>query len=294
MRRLAVFSTEESARARILGACPPRNKSSRDSSREPVGDTIAACSPRSPERTGTGSEQRPLAGQFTWKGRLLRRILARRGATVVHLISPEARRDLEIIRATQAAAPLLIEDAAGFELLAHVRAARRLGGAMAEAGVFAGGSARLICEAKGALPLHLFDVFETLQPSPGDREGGPRTTRAFELRDRFGSWHTPRAAVERLLGAYPEVHFHPGIFPDTTAGLEDQRFSFVHLDLDLEPSTRDALAFFYPRLLPGGFIIGDDYNLDGVRAAFESFFASRPDPQIVLPWSQVVVVKLRD
>lgn len=224
---------------------------------------------------------------YGWKGRLLRALLARRGAAVVHMADAQARADMAMVRETREMAPLLVQDAAAFQLLACVRAARRLGGAMAEAGVFGGGTARLICEAKGDAPLRLFDVFETLQapPAGGDAPG------ADALRRHFHAAHGTRAAVERLLAPYPNVHLHPGVFPDSAMGLEDERFSFVHVDLDLEAGTRDALAFFHPRLLPGGLLVGDDYNDPHVRRVFGEFFAGRADTVIGLPWGQVVVVK---
>lgn len=208
---------------------------------------------------------------------------------MVHLLSPEARRDLAIVRETRARTELLVEDAAAFEILAYVRAARRLGGAMAELGVFAGGTARLICEAKGDVPLHLFDVFETLQ---APAEAGAGNDRAEAVRARFGAWHTPRAAVERLLAPYSGVQVHAGTFPDTARGLEQERFGFVHLDADIETSTRDGLQFFYPRLLPGGVIIGDDYDLPAVRRAFDDFFSPLPGLVIALPWGQAVAIKV--
>jgi hypothetical protein len=224
---------------------------------------------------------------FGLKGRLLRALLAKRNAAVVYMADAEARRDLALLRETRELAPLLVQEAAAFQILACVRAARRLGGSMAEAGVFGGGTARLICEAKGDAPLRLFDVFETLQaPAAADD-----TRRAAELRGHFGAVHSTRGAVERLLAAYPGVHLHPGVFPDSARGLEDERFSFVHVDLDLEPSTRDALEFFHPRLLPGGILVGDDYNDPGVRRVFGEYFQGRPDTVIGLPWGQVVVVK---
>jgi O-methyltransferase len=226
---------------------------------------------------------------FTLKGRILRWLLARRGATLVHMVRPLARRDLEIVRATRACVSLLVDDAAALEILAHARACSRLGGSLAEVGVFAGGTARLICEVKGDAPLHLFDVFESLQtpPLPGD------TARATELRRYFAGWHASRAKVELLLAPYPGVHVHAGVFPDSARGFDEQRFSFVHLDLDLESSTRDALEFFFPRLLPGGMILGDDYADAPVRRAFDEYFAGRPDTVVALPWGngQALAIK---
>jgi hypothetical protein len=37
---------------------------------------------------------------------------------------------------------------------------------------------------------------------------------------------------------------------------------------------------------------GDDYNLPGVRRAFEEFFSTRADPLIALPWGQAIVVRI--
>jgi hypothetical protein len=107
----------------------------------------------------------------------------------------------------------------------------------------------------------------------------------------FGDIHVPRAEVEQNLRQFAGVHIHPGLFPDSTRGLEELQFSFVHLDFDFETSTRDALEYFYPRLCRGGIIIGDDYNLPAVRRAFEDFFSARPDLLIALPWGQAIVVR---
>jgi hypothetical protein len=111
------------------------------------------------------------------------------------------------------------------------------------------------------------------------------------IKAHFGAIHGTRRQVGELLAAYPAVHLHPGVFPASAAGLDRERFSFVHLDLDLARSTRDALEFFHPRMVPGGILLGDDYNLAEVRESFEDYFAGRGDALVALPWSQVMVVK---
>lgn len=199
-------------------------------------------------------------------------------------LDPQGRQDLTLIRETRELAPLLLPDAAALTLLAWARAAAQLGVAFAEAGVFKGGSARLLCEVKGAAPLHLFDAFETLQR--GSLDGGERA-----VRDHFGAIHSSLEAVRALLAPYEGVGFHPGWFPASADAARDERFAFVHLDLDLAQGTRDALEFFYPRMVPGGIIVGDDHNLPEVREAFGAFFSGRPDTMTALPWGQVVVVK---
>jgi hypothetical protein len=203
------------------------------------------------------------------------------------MVGADAARDLKVVAETRARTPLLMQDAAALQILACVRACRRLEGAMAEAGVFAGGSARLICEAKGDRPLHLFDVFETLQSSAAVAQPG---SVAREVHEHFGHVHAPRSTVERVLAGYPEVHIHVGVLPESAGVVAAESFSFVHHDVDLARSTLALLEFFRPRLLPGGIIVGDDYHTAAVRGAFTDFFRGRPDTVIELPWSQVVVV----
>jgi O-methyltransferase len=214
-------------------------------------------------------------------GRLLRAIVRRRGAIVTPL-TRGWQRELRLIAETRKRTDLLLTDAAAVHLLACARAASALPGAFAEAGVFKGGSARLICEEKGDAPLHLFDVFELLQAAgvPG----------AEQVRNHFGSVHGKLAEAQRLLAPYPKVHFHPGLFPGTTRDLGNLRFSFVHLDLDLAEPTRAALDYFSPRMLPGGIMIADDYADEALRECFASWFASKLDTLIEMPWAQLMVV----
>jgi len=83
------------------------------------------------------------------------------------------------------------------------------------------------------------------------------------------------------------------LFPDSAAGLGHLRFSLVHLDVDLYESTRRSLEFLYPRLSPGGILLSHDYSSEpGVRMAFDSFFAEKPETIIELPTSQCIVVRL--
>jgi len=90
-------------------------------------------------------------------------LLARRGIAAVNMAGSDAMEDLELVRRVRNCTPLLLGDVPALQLLACVRATSNVPGVLAEAGVFAGGSARLFCEVKGERALHLFDVFETLQ-----------------------------------------------------------------------------------------------------------------------------------
>ncbi len=86
--------------------------------------------------------------------------------------------------------------------------AQALSGAYAEAGVYDGGSARILCEAKGAEHLHLFDTFA----------GMPETDTTADPHFVAGQFaDTNRQKVADYLAAFPNVHLHQGFFPASTA-----------------------------------------------------------------------------
>lgn len=158
---------------------------------------------------------------------------------------------------------------------------RQLTGDMAEVGVYKGGSAKLICEAKGRAPLHLFDTFDGL-PKPDEKDA-----RFF----RQGMVTGRLEAVQDYLKPYENVFFYPGLFPGTSEPIRDRMFSFVHLDVDLYQGTFSGLEFFYPRMNTGGIILSHDYQYPGVRKAFLEFFQGQPEQVIELGNSQCMVVK---
>ena len=229
--------------------------------------------------------------QPSLRSRLLRTWLAHRGKAAVNMTGPDATADLGLVGRVRDNTPLLLGDVPALQLIACVRATSNVPGALAEAGVFAGGSAQLICEAKGDRTLHLFDVFETLQTEPA--VGVHETTEAVAIRSHFQRLHAKEEDVRRALAGYPHVHFHTGVFPETTTSITDTCFSFVHLDLDLEGATLAALEFFYPRLAPGALLVADDFNSAPVQAAFHAYFSSRTPTIIELPWSQGIVISDR-
>jgi len=185
------------------------------------------------------------------------------------------------LKACRAKADSLLSGDEAFMVHELAAAQSQAGGAFAEFGVYRGCSARLIAEVKGDAPLHLFDTFAGL-PDPDTREG-----RVFAS----GQFHGSLPGVQKLLAPYQGVHFHEGLFPGTTLGLENLRFSFVHLDVDLKDATLAGLEFFYPRMMPGGVILTHDYSIiSGVAEAFDIFFASRPERVIELPTTQAMVI----
>ena len=88
------------------------------------------------------------------------------------------------------------------------------------------------------------------------------------------------------MGPSPNVILRPGDVAQTLAGLDDERFAFVLLDLDLYEPTITSLAFFYPRVSPGGYLVMHDYNNPesgwACKRAFDTFLAERQEPLVEL------------
>ena len=65
----------------------------------------------------------------------------------------------------------------------------------------------------------------------------------------------------------------------------DLKFALVHIDCDLYTPIVNALNYFYPRLMPGGYLIIHDYfslAWDGAEKAVDEFFADKFEPVIPL------------
>ena len=148
-------------------------------------------------------------------------------------------------------------------------------GHVAEVGVYRGEMSRFLHKLAPQRKLFLFDTFEGFPPE--DLE----TARDERFQD------TDVNTVEKTLGDLKNVVIRKGYFPDTTAGLENDIFALVVIDLDLYKPTLAALEFFYPRLAPGGYGFLHDYNCAesnwAVSRAATKFFREKPEKLVELP-----------
>ncbi len=212
---------------------------------------------------------------------LVRRQLLRVGLDLVPIM--DRKSDTDLIRRVLRESHMRLNGCEAYNILAIVRATvEKTSGALAEVGVFRGGSARLICEAKGSRELHLFDTFEGL----------PATEEADDPMFRQGQYSSRMEGVREYLQGYPGVVLHKGLFPSTAPPVEGIRFCFVHLDVDLHEAMRAGLQFFYPRLNAGGVLVAHDYDTSGVRKAVDEFFRDKPEIVIQQPaGSQCLIVR---
>lgn len=197
----------------------------------------------------------------------------------------DKRTVFELIWKIKQETDFIMADHEAFHIYSAVQRVAKVPGDIAEVGAYKGGSSKLICEAKGKKTFHVFDTFEGL-PEISSHDNAQQFTK--------GEFPSSLEEVTKLFSPYSDVHLYKGYFPATSGPIEHKKFSFVHLDVDLHDPTRDSLAFFYPRMSPGGVIISHDYgNAPGVRKAIDDFFKDKPEPVFeFLAGNQCMIVKV--
>ncbi len=140
-------------------------------------------------------------------------------------------------------------------------------GAFAEFGVCQGGSLDLLSRLHPDRLIYGIDSFEGL-PQGGPMDTYHITKGEFALNEEefemLGICFMSKN-VEILKGFSPEIFSHI---------ITTQQYSFVHIDVDLYQSVKDALDYFYPRLIEGCIMIFDDYGFPttpGAKQAIDEF-----------------------
>ncbi|MGI9111671.1 MAG: TylF/MycF/NovP-related O-methyltransferase [Gaiellaceae bacterium] len=141
--------------------------------------------------------------------------------------------------------------------------------AIVEIGVYRGGSAKFIAETlrqAGRTPrVYACDTFRG-HASTDAIDGGHHTLEKF--------LDTSSEEVGEYLSSYPNLELLVGDIEETSARLADERFGFVHVDVDVYGATSFCLRFFAPRLAPGAVIVVDDYGFvtcPGAKQAVDEF-----------------------
>ena len=141
-------------------------------------------------------------------------------------------------------------------------------GCFVEVGVYRGGSAQYlyeVAESQGRT-LHLFDTFSGM-PHAGELDGW-RVGELMPVADDFIA----------IVKALPNAKIYQGVFPETLP-IDFPQIAFVHADADQYQSTKAICESLYPRLVPGGIILFDDYGDEktkGCTKAVDEFVAQLP------------------
>ncbi|WP_394909625.1 TylF/MycF/NovP-related O-methyltransferase [uncultured Helicobacter sp.] len=141
-------------------------------------------------------------------------------------------------------------------------------GDVAEVGVFQGDFAQKINHYFPHKKLYLFDTFEGFDTRDLQNESDETKKMGRYLND---------TSINLVMSKMPnpsKVIIKKGYFPETAAGLENERFCFVNLDTDLYEPIKAGLEFFYPKMQRGGVILIHDYfnsAYPGVKRAVDEF-----------------------
>jgi O-methyltransferase len=155
-----------------------------------------------------------------------------------------------------------------------------------ECGVYRGmtllGMAHLLRLRGEHVPIYACDSFAGF-PEPTGEDA--RTDGSFHSYTRRGYYHTTSeetlARSARHLGFGEQIRLVKGFFEDTLPHLGVESFSLAHIDCDLYGSYKTCLEHLYPRVLPGGFMVFDDYQSEtvypGAKRAVDEFLADKPE-----------------
>jgi hypothetical protein len=131
----------------------------------------------------------------------------------------------------------------------------------------------------------LFDTFSGLVPELSSEQ---------ELRVTGGFYGDCFDEVVERFASYPEVVIVRGKVPASLTAAPLGDVAFVHLDLNAARPTRSAIDFFWPRLVPAGIILLDDYGwTDNAeqKATLDEFAAAENVEILCLPTGQGMLLK---
>jgi O-methyltransferase len=161
----------------------------------------------------------------------------------------------------------------------------RIPGAVVECGVWRGGSMHAVARTLDQLgdhgrDLYLYDTFEGMtEPTDKDlRYDGEAASHLLASADKK-SWVWAEASLEDVQAGFETVpypaerlHFIKGPIEDTVPAQMPDEIAILRLDTDWYESTAHELEHMYPRLVPGGVLLIDDYgHWQGSRKATDEF-----------------------
>ncbi|GIE46039.1 TylF/MycF/NovP-related O-methyltransferase [Actinoplanes lobatus] len=171
----------------------------------------------------------------------------------------------------------------------------RIPGDVVECGVWRGGSMLAIAKTLAETGdtdrhLHLYDTFEGMsEPTEHDkRHDGRSAAEMLETSDKssgvwaYASIEDVRATMRESVYPADRIHYYKGKVEDTIPGDAPERISILRLDTDWYESTRHELEHLWPRLVPGGVLLLDDYGWwDGAKRAVDEWL-EEVNPQLLL------------
>ena len=143
--------------------------------------------------------------------------------------------------------------------------------------------------------FYLCDTFHGLDPrfvSEDDRRGGALEKNEGRLRSGFYTRNL--SEVQANFGEWRNVQFVVGSVPETLPQITSKRVAFVHIDMNCAPPEVAAVDYLWSRLVPGAFVLLDDYGFGGHEAqkrAMDEFAKKMRISVLSLPTGQGLMVR---
>lgn len=171
-----------------------------------------------------------------------------------------------------------------------------LNGNIAECGCFKGLSAHqiaAICRNNNFKnKFFIFDSFEGLSRFDSEDISVHNSKTDFVKRQK--EFSCPMGQVKNNLKEFDFIDYKEGWIPSRFDEVKEERFSFVHIDVDMYQPIKDCIDFFYPRLLEGGIMVFDDYGylgFPGAKKAVDEFLAKNKVFFLELPCGSSFIIK---
>jgi hypothetical protein len=150
-----------------------------------------------------------------------------------------------------------------------------IAGAVAECGVCWGDYAVKINEFFPDKTLYLFDTFSSFDERDWMQETIGVRSALFHAKEVLSTANPDLVYLK--MPHKSNVIIRQGYVPETFAGLDDARFCFVNLDMDLYAPTIASLRYFADKMVKGGVILVHDYYglHDGIKRAVPEFAQER-------------------
>jgi O-methyltransferase len=151
---------------------------------------------------------------------------------------------------------------------------RKISGDIVETGVWRGGVVILI---QGMLIANNMDKIKKVYVCDSF-EGLPKQEHPIDKLASMDNSHYLKVSLETVRNNFVKydllrenVIFVKGWFRDTLPKMEVEQISILRIDADFYDSTMEVLKNLYHKVTPGGYVIVDDYSIDGCRNAIDDF-----------------------
>ena len=137
---------------------------------------------------------------------------------------------------------------------------------------------KLINKKKKKIKFHIFDSFAGLSNSTNEDEIYHRKKKKDKIKIQKYFNSDEYFVEKKVLKDFNFIKIYKGWIPKRFKDFKINKISLIHLDVDLYKPTLDSLKFLYPKLVKGGIIICDDYNVTGfpgATRAWDKYFKNK-------------------